>query len=294
MITTPPAFPAEFWVDADGVRLHIFDWGGAEGGEPVILLHGVGGTGMFCNMLAPRLVSSLGETHRFVSLDQRGGGDSDKPESGYEIEHFGRDVLAVQDALGGAPATLVGHSRGGWVAAFVAGSWPERVARLVLIDPARLAYESMSAADAFYARVRAGLGPFAGPDTAVSAAKAAQPDAYWGPERQAAVLDAQYVAADGSVFGKMPGRVLTELQRVRLQADLVRPMMDNITASSLLFVSSRSAVDRQAQKLEYAELIAGTEVMMLDGTHNLAHDCVDDVTAAITRLCSSDDGASTR
>ena len=36
-----------------------------------------------------------------------------------------------------------------------------------------------------------------------------------------------------------------------------------------------------------AELIDGTDVVMLDGTHHLAHDCVDDVAAAIAHLCLS-------
>ena len=274
----------EFWVDSDGVRIHALDWGGADGGAPVIMLHGAGGTGMFCNLLAPRLVASLGDTHRFVSIDQRGGGQSDKPERGYEPEGFGRDALAVQDALGGRPATLIGHSRGGWLAAYIAGTWPDRVARLVLIDPARLTFASMTAADEFYGRVRAGLGPFASPEDAIESVRKAQPDAYWGPERQAALLDEFYQAADGSLFGKMPHRVVDELQRVRLGGDAVRPLMANITAPALLFVSSRSNQARQAQKLEYKELIPDAEVVMLDGSHHLAHDRADEVAAAIERL----------
>ena len=33
---------------------------------------------------------------------------------------------------------LVGHSRGGWQAAYIAARWPERVSHLVLVDPARV------------------------------------------------------------------------------------------------------------------------------------------------------------
>src|SRR5690606_29069540 len=123
-VAGPGSGARDFWVDADGVRLHGLDWGGAEGGIPVILLHGIGGTAMSFSMLGPRLAEVLGDRFRVVSIDQRGGGDSDKPMTGYEQELFARDVLAVQDAMGGAPAVLVGHSRGGWLAPYAPARRP--------------------------------------------------------------------------------------------------------------------------------------------------------------------------
>jgi pimeloyl-ACP methyl ester carboxylesterase len=278
------AEPTEFWVDSGGVRIHGYDWGGARDGAPVIMLHGAGGTGLSWNMLGPRLVAALGQSYRFVSIDQRGGGLSDKPEREYEAEYFGRDVLAVQHALGGAPATLIGHSRGGWQSAFTAAAWPTEVERLVLVDPARISFASVADADEFYGKVRTYQGPFASADAAIEHAQRVQPDAYWGPERQAAVLNGLLEGPDGTLFGKMPHRVIDQLQRVRLDADIVRPMMANISVPTLLFVSSRSNQARQNQKLEYAQLITGTEVIMLDGTHNLAHDCVEEMATAIVKL----------
>jgi pimeloyl-ACP methyl ester carboxylesterase len=272
--------PREFWIDSDHVRIRGLDWGGNPQGKTAIMLHGVGSTAMSFNMLAPRLVTSLGDRYRFVSIDQRGGGDSDKPTSGYEPEFFGRDVLAVLQAMGGGVATLIGHSRGGWLAPYVAGRWPSAVESIVLIDPARMTYESEEAMEAFYQRVRKGLGPFASRDAAIENAMRNTPDAYWGPERQASVLSCYYDAFDGSVFGKMPRWVLDELQRVRGE-DVVRPLTDSIRVPTLVLVSSRSDAHRQAQKLEYAERIAGSRVVMLDGTHNLQHDCVEQVAAEI-------------
>jgi pimeloyl-ACP methyl ester carboxylesterase len=272
--------PREFWIDSEHVRIRGLDWGGNPKGKAAIMLHGVGSTAMSFNMLAPRLVASLGNSHRFVSIDQRGGGDSDKPSSGYEPEFFGRDVLAVLHAMGGGAATLVGHSRGGWLAPYVAGRWPSAVESMVLIDPARMTYESEEAMEAFYRRVRDGLGPFPSRQAAIENAMRATPDAYWGPERQASVLSCYYDAFDGSVFGKMPHWVLDELQRVRGE-DVVRPLTDSIRVPTLVLVSSRSDAHRQSQKLEYAERIAGSRVVMLDGTHNLQHDCVEQVAAEI-------------
>jgi pimeloyl-ACP methyl ester carboxylesterase len=270
----------DFWIESDRVRLRGIDWGGNPRGKTAIMLHGVGGTAMAFNMLAPRLVAALGDRYRFVSIDQRGGGDSDKPSSGYEPEFFGRDVLAVQQTMGSGVATLIGHSRGGWLAPYVAGRWPHAVERIVLIDPARMTYESKEAMEVFYGNVRDGLGPFASPEAAIENAMRNTPDAYWGPERQASVFSCYYTAFDGSLFGKMPHWVLDELQRVR-DEDVIRPLTDAIGVPTLVLVSSRSDAHRQSQKLEYAERIAGSRVVMLDGTHSLQHDCVEQVAAEI-------------
>jgi pimeloyl-ACP methyl ester carboxylesterase len=270
----------DFWIESDRVRLRGIDWGGNPRGNTAIMLHGVGGTAMAFNMLAPRLVAALGDRYRFVSIDQRGGGDSDKPSSGYEPEFFGRDVLAVQQTMGSGVATLIGHSRGGWLAPYVAGRWPHAVERIVLIDPARMTYESKEAMEVFYGNVRDGLGPFASPEAAIENAMRNTPDAYWGPERQASVFSCYYTAFDGSLFGKMPHWVLDELQRVR-DEDVIRPLTDAIRVPTLVLVSSRSDAHRQSQKLEYAERIAGSRVVMLDGTHSLQHDCVEQVAAEI-------------
>jgi pimeloyl-ACP methyl ester carboxylesterase len=280
MTSTETGTVTHFWVNSGDVRIHGLDWGGTPHGTPVVMLHGIGGTAMSFNMLGPRLAQSLGHRYRIVSIDQRGSGDSDKPERGYEQEYFAADVEAVVDAIGGGPAVLVGHSRGGWLAPYVAARRPDIVERLVLIDPARMTYESEDAQETFYSRVREGLGPFATAEDALHRASSREPDAYWGPERQQSELNRLYRALDGSLFGKMPGRVLDELRRVRGD-DVLRPLTSGITTPTLLIVSSRSDPHRQSQKLEYAERISGTRVVMLDGTHSLQHDCVESVASEI-------------
>jgi pimeloyl-ACP methyl ester carboxylesterase len=68
-----------------------------------------------------------------LAVDQRGYGESDKPESGYGIPDLAADVVAFLDALKIDRATLVGHSFGSFVARQVAIGAPERIERLVLI-----------------------------------------------------------------------------------------------------------------------------------------------------------------
>jgi non-heme chloroperoxidase len=68
-----------------------------------------------------------------VAVDQRGFGDSDRPQSGYAIPELASDVVALLDALQIERATVVGHSFGSFVARHVAIAHPQRVAALVLI-----------------------------------------------------------------------------------------------------------------------------------------------------------------
>lgn len=67
-----------------------------------------------------------------IAVSQRGHGDSDKPVSGYRVEDFGSDVVALLDALGIERTVLVGHSGSCLVVRHVAIHHPQRVAGLVL------------------------------------------------------------------------------------------------------------------------------------------------------------------
>lgn len=73
---------------------------------------------------------------RVVTYDPRGNGASERPASGYTIEHFYRDALAVMTAECPTPPTVVGFSMGSNEAAMLAARNPDRVQNLVLIGPA--------------------------------------------------------------------------------------------------------------------------------------------------------------
>jgi pimeloyl-ACP methyl ester carboxylesterase len=70
---------------------------------------------------------------RVIVPDQRGHGNSDKPEGRYAIDDFASDALQLMDALGVKDAVVVGHSMGSLVARRMAERAPERVKRLVLV-----------------------------------------------------------------------------------------------------------------------------------------------------------------
>jgi pimeloyl-ACP methyl ester carboxylesterase len=129
-----------------GPRLHYAEQGDSDG-VPVVLLHGWPDSWFSFSRVMPLLSSRL---HAFVP-DQRGFGDSDRPEEGYRIDGFAADVVAFLDALSIERAAIVGHSFGSFVARQTAATHPERVDRLVLIGTA------VSASTPIMREVRAAL-----------------------------------------------------------------------------------------------------------------------------------------
>jgi pimeloyl-ACP methyl ester carboxylesterase len=79
-------------------------------------------------------IEILSQSYRVYALDLVGHGFSDRPKIPYTPEayiHFLRDFM---DALGIKRATLIGNSMGGGIAWAMAGLFPERVERLILIN----------------------------------------------------------------------------------------------------------------------------------------------------------------
>jgi pimeloyl-ACP methyl ester carboxylesterase len=99
--------------------------------RPVIALHGwLDNAGSF-DLLAPRLAGC-----HVVAIDAAGHGHSGfrSADAGYNIWQDVRDVFAVADQLGWSRFNLLGHSRGAAIAALAAGTFPDRIDRLVLIE----------------------------------------------------------------------------------------------------------------------------------------------------------------
>ena len=113
---------------ATGPRLHYAERGDREG-EAIVFLHACADSWFSYGRVLPLLSPSY---HAFAP-DQRGHGDSDKPECCYTADDYVADVDAFMEAVGIEKATLVGDSSGGLIAQRVALNYPRRVGRLVLI-----------------------------------------------------------------------------------------------------------------------------------------------------------------
>jgi non-heme chloroperoxidase len=113
---------------ATGLRVHYAERGDRTG-EAIIFLHGYADSWFSFSRVLPLLSPS----YHALAPDQRGHGDSDKPQCCYRADDFTADVDAFMDAVGTEEATLVGDSSGGLIAQRVALDYPHRVSRLVLI-----------------------------------------------------------------------------------------------------------------------------------------------------------------
>ncbi|GAC1345552.1 MAG: hypothetical protein NVSMB29_19820 [Candidatus Dormibacteria bacterium] len=115
-----------------------------ESGPPVVMLHGLGGSGRAWG----HAYDSLGERNRLVLPDLLGFGRSARPATGYTLEAHADAVAASLDELSiDQPAVIVGHSFGALVAVTLARRRPELTSGLVLISPP--IYRSASEAHAF-------------------------------------------------------------------------------------------------------------------------------------------------
>ena len=104
---------------------------GADGGAPIVLLHG--GSGSWNHWA--RNIAALVRAGRQVWVpDLPGFGDSARPAAGGDADAVPAPLeAALQTLLGDAAVDLVGFSFGGMVAGFLAAQKPARVRRLVLV-----------------------------------------------------------------------------------------------------------------------------------------------------------------
>jgi pimeloyl-ACP methyl ester carboxylesterase len=106
---------------------------GAGEGEPILCIHGLGGTKA---SFLPT-VAALAGRYRVVALDLPGFGESDKPITApYDAAYFARVATDLLDELGIERANLIGNSMGGRVAIELGLVAPERAKRIVLLSPA--------------------------------------------------------------------------------------------------------------------------------------------------------------
>jgi pimeloyl-ACP methyl ester carboxylesterase len=126
-------------IEVDGRGVHVVDTGGS--GPPLLFLHGLGG--VWQNWLLN--IAHFKETHRCVTFDLPGFGESEMPADEISIPGFARAADAVCEQLGIDCPVVIGNSMGGFVGAELALSFPTRVDKLVLVSAAGLSTEYVKA-----------------------------------------------------------------------------------------------------------------------------------------------------
>jgi pimeloyl-ACP methyl ester carboxylesterase len=115
-------------IRVNGVSLYYEEHGA---GEPILCIHGTGSSAAAW-ALATRKLATHGRT---ILYDRRGFARSERPDPFVtNVHQHTDDAAALIDALGAAPALVIGRSYGGNVALDLALRYPERVRALALLE----------------------------------------------------------------------------------------------------------------------------------------------------------------
>jgi pimeloyl-ACP methyl ester carboxylesterase len=120
--------PTMIKAKGSGIAIQLAVWKGE--GNPILCIHGLTANSRFWDCLA----SALSPRHKIIAMDLRGRGLSDKPPTGYSVDHHCKDVLALIDDLDLKRPVLMGHSLGAFISLVFAARHPKRVDRLILVD----------------------------------------------------------------------------------------------------------------------------------------------------------------
>ncbi|SFU24338.1 alpha/beta fold hydrolase [Paraburkholderia aspalathi] len=131
-------------IHVDGTQIHAIRGGN---GPALLLLHGHPQTHAIWHKVAP----TLAQHFTVIAADLRGYGDSGKPQgepdhSNYSKRRMAADQVSLMRAHGFTQFAVVGHDRGGRIAARMALDHPQAVTKLVTLDvaPTLAMYEQTS------------------------------------------------------------------------------------------------------------------------------------------------------
>lgn len=259
-------------VELRGLRFHYRESGG---GRPIVLLHGLASNAKWWLLVEPL----LGARFHVLSLDQRGHGESDKPDDGYDFDSVIGDLAAFIDALALERPVIVGHSWGGNVALQYATSHADKAAGLVLVDGGFL--EPSSRPGATWEQAEQQLAPpdltHLTPDDLIAGAKRWELGRIWSDDVEAALLGNFQVVEDGTIRPNLSRenhmkvvRALWEQEPSELYADVRCPV--------LFIAAEREAEGRALEWLALKrEAIARAEPLLKDGRTLWLADTIHDI-----------------
>ncbi len=115
----------ERFIIVDGILTHIIEAGT---GEPLVLVHGLGGPLMW-----QKIVKPLSKNFRVIVIDLPGFGDSDCPSSPFSSKMYAGFLIHCFDALSIQQSSVMGISYGGQIAVLTAQIYPARINKLILV-----------------------------------------------------------------------------------------------------------------------------------------------------------------
>jgi 3-oxoadipate enol-lactonase len=110
----------------DGCAIHV-EVEGSASAPALMLSNSLGSNLHMWDDQAPELAKHF----RLIRYDRRGHGQSGVPQGPYSMERFGRDVIAVLDALDIDKTNWCGLSMGGMVGQWLGANAPDRMDKLI-------------------------------------------------------------------------------------------------------------------------------------------------------------------
>ena len=118
------------FVSVNGIKLHYLDWDGK--GDVLLFLAGMGCNAHIFDSFAPRFTDKF----KVLALTRRGHGESDHPETGYDVDTLTEDIRQFMNVLGIEKIILAGHSMANVELSHFSALYPERVLKLIFLDAA--------------------------------------------------------------------------------------------------------------------------------------------------------------
>ncbi len=108
-------------------------------GEPLLLIEGLG----YSTWMWFKQIPAFSREYKVIIFDNRGVGNTDKPDSEYTIGMMADDTAGLLKALGEDSAHVLGVSMGGFIAEELALRYPDMVKSLVLVSTSSTGKGSM-------------------------------------------------------------------------------------------------------------------------------------------------------
>lgn len=131
-IAFEPAAYVDSFVEIDGLRLHIQDYG-TVGKPPMLCVHGGGANAHWFDFVA----QGFNADYHVRAVDLRGHGDSEWHDSDppdYSYTRHAADIHELTEKLDLHDFVLIGHSMGGMVSSVYAATYPGRAKALIIVD----------------------------------------------------------------------------------------------------------------------------------------------------------------
>ncbi len=260
----------EQWVTLSHGRTRYLSAGD---GEPVLLLHGAGFVSGAHSWLP--VISGLADNFHVVAPDMLGWGPGDQLTTPYSFGYLVDFVREFQDALGLNPASVVGHSMGGWIAALLAYESPERVGDLIIVAGGGLATRQLASMTQFQAPTRAEIDAGIGRLGLPAAETARISD------------ELESLASDDARIERFRGlmqHMSTPENRVRYNLERRLPM---VSSPTLVLWGTADEVNELSLGQRTVELIPKSELVTFPGAgHSLVAERPAEVVSSITTFLS--------